>query len=300
MNSNASLFIRILALVSSGLILSSTAWGNSPSPTSKLYVADLEGQSEIDTGERIEDIQNKSVHNAQGTIIVTLPDSANSMVFSNGTGVFLQEDSRLEVKRFSQEPFVPNRTDLESEPSISQTLARLSHGMVGLCTPKMVAGSSMVYGTPQASVNVRGGKVVIQSDEYTTTVSSIEGSVTISGTGGSSRGLEVTSGNQAVITRMPGRAPSIDIQPIPDADSDRLSDSVAMACSARKIAYEDALATNGDDAGLGSIFIGGETPDGGSGNSGGDTGGSSGDGGDGPTEVSPPDEVIGSPSSITT
>ena len=124
------------------------------SPTSKLYVADLEGQSEIDTGERIEELNEKSVHNAQGTVIQTNSDSVNAMVFSNGTGVFLDRDSRLEIRRFVQEPFSPERTDLEAEPSISQTAAFLPRGTVGLCTPRMVAGSSMNYMTPEGGVSI--------------------------------------------------------------------------------------------------------------------------------------------------
>ncbi|MEJ6733170.1 MAG: hypothetical protein QNK90_13920 [Opitutaceae bacterium] len=100
-------------------LLTTVAFAAGPkNPTSKLYNADLESQSEIDTGERIDDIRNKSVHNAQGTIIESKANSNNSMVFSNSTGVFLDEDTRLEVQQFSQEPFTPNRTDLETEPSI--------------------------------------------------------------------------------------------------------------------------------------------------------------------------------------
>lgn len=130
-------------------LLTTVAFAAGPkNPTSKLYNADLEGQSEIDTGERIDDIRNKSVHNAQGTIIESKTNSNNSMVFSNSTGVFLDEDTRLEVQQFSQEPFTPNRTDLETEPSISQTRNYIPRGRVGICAPRMVAGSSIVYATP--------------------------------------------------------------------------------------------------------------------------------------------------------
>jgi len=124
-------------------------------PTSKLYVADLQGQAQIDTGDLIEDLSEKSVHNAQGTVIETKDASTNAMVFSNGTGIFFDQDTRMEVKRFSQEPFSPNRTDLETEPSISQSVSHIPRGTVGLCTPKLVAGSTMVYSTPNANVNIR-------------------------------------------------------------------------------------------------------------------------------------------------
>lgn len=210
-------------------------------PTSKLYIADLEGQSEIDTGERIEDIRAKSVHNAQGTVIETMNDSNNSMVFSNGTGVFLDPDTRMEVRRFVQEPFTPNRTDLEVEPSISQTYGFIPRGRVGICAPKMVAGSSMVYATPHAAASIRGKKVVVQAGDFETTISSVEGEVTITGDGTGASGQTISDGQQAVIRRLPGQPPSIEIGPIPDDQIEVIEDKVTMACNARRTVYFDSV-----------------------------------------------------------
>jgi len=234
----ASLHPTRMALV--GLLLcSNILFGQNKNPTSKLYIADLEGQSEIDTGERIEDIRAKSVHNAQGTVIETKVDSNNSMVFSNGTGVFLDPETRLEVRRFKQEPFTPNRTDLETEPSISQTYGFVPRGRVGICAPKMVAGSSMIYATPHASASIRGKKVVIQAQDFTTTISSVEGEVTVTGDGTGSNGQIISDGQQAIITRLPGQPPSILIQPIPEDEVPIIEDKVTMACNARRTVYFD-------------------------------------------------------------
>ena len=97
------------------------------------------------------------------------------MVFSNGTGIFFDEDTRVEVKRFDQEPFVPNRTDMDAEPSVSQTQAYVPRGTVGLCTSKLVAGSNMTYRTQLGAVNIRGGKVVIQNTSGKTVISMLDG-----------------------------------------------------------------------------------------------------------------------------
>ncbi len=226
-------------------------------PTSKLYVADVDGPSSINTGDRIDDLTKKSVYSAEGTTIETKPDASNALVLSNGTGIFFDPDTKLEVKRFLQEPFSPNRSDVEVEPSVSQTSAFLPRGTVGLCTSKMVAGSTMVYNTPQASIAIRGRKVVIQSTADTTTVSLIEGDVTVRGdlNGG---GDSLKPGQQAIITRSsPSSPPVIKIQAIPDNQKEALGDKVNMACMARKTVYFSTSERNKD----GSVFIqGGDTP----------------------------------------
>ncbi len=233
---------RLYRVIAVGFLLgSSLALAANRNPTSKLYIADLEGQSEIDTGERIEEIRAKSVHNAQGTVIETLSDSNNSMVFSNGTGVFLDPDTRMEVRRFSQAPFTPNRTDLEVEPSISQTYGYIPRGRVGICAPKMVAGSSMVYATPHASASIRGKKVVVEAGDFETTISSVEGEVTITGEGTGANGQTIKDGQQAVIRRLPGQPPSIEIGPIPDDQVSVIEDKVTMACNARRTVYFDSV-----------------------------------------------------------
>ncbi len=234
--------IRMNRLLVVGLLLgSSVAIAQKVNPTSKLYIADLEGQSEIDTGERIEEIRAKSVHNAQGTVIETKSDSNNSMVFSNGTGVFLDHDTRMEIRRFVQEPFSPNRTDLEVEPSISQTYGYIPRGRVGICAPKMVAGSSMIYATPHAAASIRGKKVAIQADDFETKISSVEGEVTITGDGTGASGRIIKDGEQAIIRRLPGQPPMIEIGPIPDDEVEQIEDAVTMACEARRTVYFDSV-----------------------------------------------------------
>lgn len=228
-----------LTTLVSVLVVAGPAFAAKQNPTSKLYIADLSGQSEIDTGERIEDLRAKSVHNAQGTVIETMEDANNSMVFSNGTGLYLDPETRVEVRRFVQEPFTPNRTDLETEPSISQTYGYMPRGRIGICAPRMVAGSSMVYATPHASVSIRGKRVVVQADDFETKVSSVEGDVTITGKGTGSNGRTLSGGQQAIIRHLPGQPATIEIGPIPDAEVQEIEDRVTMACNARRTVYFD-------------------------------------------------------------
>jgi hypothetical protein len=228
----------ILLLAAAFLPVLAHAQGKKANPTSKFYVADVDGDAEIDTGSKVDELNKQSVYNAQGTVIETKANSANAMVFSNGTGAFFDSDTRLEVKQFEQEPFVPNRIDMDVEPSVSQTQAYLPRGTVGLCTSKLVAGSSMSYSTTNASINIRGGKVVIQNDGGTTTVSMIEGDGSVRAGNVDMGGQTLHDGQQAVIkTGPPGTPPQIKIQNIPSNQKDQLSAKVTMACNAKKTVY---------------------------------------------------------------
>ena len=211
--------------------------GKKKNPTSKLYVADVDGESSINTGDKIDDLTKKSVYSAEGTIIETKSDASSALVLSNGTGILVDPNTKLEIKRFLQEPFSPNRNDMEVEPSVSQTKAFMPRGTVALCTSKMVAGSNMVYTTPQASISIRGRKVVMQCTGDTTTVSLIEGDVTVRGdlTGG---GESLKPGQQAIITRKSSSEPPvIKIQAIPKDQMKLIEDKVSTACMARKTVY---------------------------------------------------------------
>ncbi len=218
-------------------------------PTSKLYVADLEGQADIQTDDKIVELTKKSVHSASGTVIETKKatdakdkdKNHSAMVYSNGTGIYFDPDTRLEVKKFVQEPFSPNRTDMETEPSISQTQTFLSRGLVGLCTSRLVAGSSMVYQTPNGSVNIRGHKLVIETNDQYTRIAMIEGESTVRGGTGSSTeagGQTLHEGEQAIIKQgAPGQPPQVQIQRIPSNEMGALDDKASLACMAKKTVY---------------------------------------------------------------
>src|SRR5471032_1382603 len=74
-------------------------------PTSKVYVSDVNGDAQIDTGDNIQDLNKRAVYNAQGTTIETkkaeTPEDKNKVyttsVFSNGTGAYFDQDTKVEV-----------------------------------------------------------------------------------------------------------------------------------------------------------------------------------------------------------
>ncbi len=208
-------------------------------PTSKVFVAEVKGEAQIDTGEKIEPLTVQSVYSAEGATIETKAESSNVLVFSNGSSLIAGPNSRFEVKRFLQEPFTPNRNDLDVEPSISQTTVRISHGSVGLCTSRLVAGSSMTYLTPHGTINIRGRKVMIEVADNETLVTLIEGDVTVisSGAGGSQ---PLKPGQQAVLSSAaPGQPSVITVHTLSSDASTKADDQVSLACMARRTVYFD-------------------------------------------------------------
>lgn len=227
------------------------------SPTSKFYVAEVEGFAQVNTGEKIEDLTEKSVFDAEGTIIETKPDSSNSLVMSNGVGINFAPDTKLVVKRFLQEPFQPNRTDLETEPSVSQTRTSLARGSVGICSGKLIAGSSMVYDTPHGSINILSQntqKAAIEVSDDVTTITLFEGAITLRGDN-MAGGEALQPGQQAVIRkRGVNQPPEITITAIPPAQQERLEDMVNSACQARKKVYFDVAERQNDTDNTDSVL----------------------------------------------
>ena len=151
-----------------GLLMAEAGFGQRPAPmfTSKLYVADTSGTAELISPTQIEALNRKSVHNAQGITISTQANSTNAIVFSNGTGVYFAGDTRMQVVKFQQNGFFPDRVELENEPSVSAIEIFIPNGTLSVSTPRMTAGSSMTFTTPpqcgepaRRDDNHRGGRL---------------------------------------------------------------------------------------------------------------------------------------------
>jgi hypothetical protein len=229
-------------------------------PTSKLYVADLVGDAEIDRGTEIDDLTKKSVFNAEGATLETKAKSDTTVVLSNGTGVFVDVDTRVQIKAFDQDAFRPNRTDLEDEPSVSRTNLYIIHGDIGVSTSRLAAGSTTTYETSLATASIRGRQAVIVAEDNLTVISMVQGEATVQA-GPLGRPLLVKSHQQIIIRPgNPGEPENVEIQDIPDGqDEDSmqwLEYRVMTADSARKLVYFEVQARKGDGTdGDGSISL---------------------------------------------
>lgn len=229
-------------------------------PTSKLYVADLVGDAQIDTGVEIDDLTKKSVFNAEGTALETKTKSNTSVVLSNGTGLYIDVDTRLSIKAFEQDAFRPNRTDIDDEPSISRTKLYVEHGCLGVSTSKMVAGSTMLYETSLATASIRGRQAVIVAEDNLTVISMLQGDATVQA-GPLDRPRLVKNHQQIIIhPGNPGEANIVEIQDIPDGEDEDslqwLEYRVLTADAARKLVYFEVQARKGDADGGVTLFDG--------------------------------------------
>jgi hypothetical protein len=253
--------------------------GKKKGPTSKIYLAETKGESQIQTNDKIYTARQATAFDAPGTVIETTANSHNAFVYSNGTGLFVDQNTRVEIDRFVQEPFRPNRTttaDAPVEPSISQSDVHVAHGAVGVCTSQLVSGSSMAYSTPQASVNIRGGKVSIETNADETIIDLLDGDITVRGGSKDIGGQVLRPGERAVVRAAPAGLPStVTISRIPPEALQVSDERVSVACNAKKtVTFEviekkaeqglDAPETTpaaGTPAGTGSTVGGGEGAD---------------------------------------
>jgi hypothetical protein len=229
--------------------------GTKKGPTSKLYVAESKGDTQIESGEKVYAAHQATAFDAPGTVIETKADSHDAVVYSNGTGMYVDQNTRVEINKFDQDRFVPTRnTDTEDpmEPSASQSQVHVAHGNVAICTSQLVSGSTMNYSTPEGDVNIRKGKVSITTHDGQTFVDLLEGDVTVQGTGEKNSGGQVLRpGERATIQPgVNGLPPTITIAPIPPEAMPALDDHLSIACNARKtVTFEmiEKAASGGPD-----------------------------------------------------
>jgi hypothetical protein len=230
--------------------------GKKKGPVSKIYVAESAGEATIQSGDKIYTAHQSTAFDAPGTVIETKAGAHNAIVYSNGTSMFVDENTRVEIGNFHQEPFQPRgggTMDSTYEPSMSQSDVYVPHGAIALCTSRLVSGSSMVYSTPLAGVNIRGGRVVIEAHPDESYVDLLEGDLTVHGGGKDVGGQVLRPGERAVIrpSAISGQPPTVTIQQIPKEALKADDERTALACSAKKSVTFEALGRKSGESGPG-------------------------------------------------
>lgn len=209
--------------------------GPTKGPASKLYLSETKGVARIYTNGKVYDPKQATAFDAAGTIIETETDAHQAYVYSNGSAMYVDANTKIEVNRFVQERFAPNSNTTEAEPSVSQSDIFLWRGLVGICTSQLVSGTTMNYATEHATVNIRGRKIAIQTTAEQTIVYLIDGDVTVR-TGRDDLGGQVLKTGERAVVR-PGAAgapPVISIEPIDPKLLAELDEKVTVACNARR------------------------------------------------------------------
>ncbi|MDD3180649.1 MAG: hypothetical protein PHQ04_09890 [Opitutaceae bacterium] len=232
---NAFSQCSIMLMLGAVLVIPVIAGPRAKGPVSKIYVAEAQGETIIQSGEKVFNARQAIAFDAPGTVIETGENARNAFVYSNGTGMYVDRGSRVEINRFVQEPFRSDRMDMETEPSISQSSVHIPRGFVSVCTSNLVAGTAMTYSTPLAFINIRGGKVAIQSSPNETVVYLLEGDVTVRAGEQDPGGIVLRPGERMVIRRgLPGQPPAITVGPIVRPMMQTLIDRSTIADNARK------------------------------------------------------------------
>jgi len=258
-------FQTLMCLGAAAAFAGAAAHAQTPTrnPVSKIYVADAEGESQVDIGKKISVLAKKAVYKGEGSAIETKANSNASIVLSNGIGIYFDVSTRTLIRGFSQAPFRPSGSDMEDEPSISRTDMYINFGVVGVSTSKMAAGSTLLFDSSLATAEVHGRQAVFQVGDNLTKISMLLGDATIRA--GAWDGARQLKGGQQMIIRpgRPGQANIVEVQDIPDGrlegQREWLSERVLAADSARKLVYFEMLAVSESGARI-SIFDGEPPP----------------------------------------
>ncbi len=241
-----------LAVAAACMAAVARAAGPGHGPVSKIYVADIEGETEIDAGKGAGLLLKKGVYRGEGTSIVTKPNSNASIVLSNGTGLYFDVSTRTGIRAFVQAPFKPNRTDMEEEPSVSRTHMVIEAGVVGVSTSRMAAGSTLLLETPLAAAEIRARQVVIETNDDWTKISIFDGGADVRT--GDPGDLYVLKAGQQMIVRpgKPGRPNIVSIETISEGTNEGqrvwLFERVLTADAARKLVYFYTQSGKDDDS----------------------------------------------------
>ena len=212
--------------------------GKKKGPTSKIYIAETKGDTQIVNDNKVYTARQATAFDAPGTVIETKADSHDALVYSNGTGMYVDQSTRVEIARFVQEPFQPDRknsADALVEPSRSQSNVFVARGAVGICTSQLVSGSTMTYTTPLALVNIRNGRMLIEAKADETIVDLLEGDITVHSGDKDLGGQILRPGERAIIRPgLAGQPPSFMISEIPKNELQAIDERVSIACNARK------------------------------------------------------------------
>lgn len=218
--------------------------GANRGPTSKIYLSEAEGESAIVSKGVTYTAQQAKSFDAPGTVIETKEKAHNAFVYSNGTGLYMEQNTKIQVDRFAQERFQPNspnRTNPEIEPSVSHSNVVVNRGIVGICTNQLAAGTTMLYTTPLASVEIRRGRLSIETTNTESIIDLLEGDVTVHNGSQDKAGQILRPGERAIIRAASGGQPaSITIVETPKEFAQPLDERTNVACNAKKTVFFDA------------------------------------------------------------
>jgi len=195
----------------------------------KAYVAAIDGAVTFTLSGQAATLKKGDSVVAQGMWIETGPGASAILVYSNGTSIFIDAQTIVEIRKFVQQSFPAGIDTAVIEPSVSDTVAQVKQGRVIITTNQLAAGTSMIYLTPQSQVNIRGKEVVIEVRDQVTRVLMLAGDATVtpSSAAPGAVGQTIHGGQMAVV--------QIQVMPLDQNAANQVAAQVAAAERAQKV-----------------------------------------------------------------
>ncbi|MDD2763434.1 MAG: hypothetical protein PHE83_05610 [Opitutaceae bacterium] len=203
----------------------------------KVYVAEIIGGVTFTVGGKVMNLKKSDSLPIQGARIETAVAASVILVYSNGTSIYIDEKTIVEIRKFIQQPFASGVDTAVFEPSVSDTLASVTQGRVIITTNELASGTSMIYLTPQSQVKIRGKEVVIEVQDQETRIYLLSGNATVTpqDAGPDSLGQPLQGGQTAVVTNSAADSATIQVTALDQNYVNSISLQVAAAERAQKI-----------------------------------------------------------------
>ena len=161
----SSLFLMAFALTS--LLYAQDTPQEISDPRGAIIIADMKGAVVVTNNATGQDLPAESVQAGKilfdgHTIKTTGKDSSIVLLLSNGTVTTLKADSVLNIKKFTQAKFDAGATklsELEGEPSASETLIDLNIGDMVVDIKKLDKKSNFNIESPVGTAGIRGTRI---------------------------------------------------------------------------------------------------------------------------------------------
>lgn len=218
----------------------------------KVYVAEVNGGVTYTVDGKLVELKKGLSLPVQGARIETFPAAYLILVYSNGTSIYIDQKTILEIDKFVQKPFPAGTDTSVNEPSVSHTFGRILQGRIIITTNKLATGTSMIYLSPQGEVRIRGQEVVIEANDHETRVFVVLGDVTVLSRSAPTGdvGQVLQSGQMAVLTNAPATdiAGNIQVSAADPSVVGALAPLIEAAERARRIVrFETVSGDNGPE-----------------------------------------------------
>lgn len=148
---------------------------------SKIYVVEMRGEVFAVSDGKCAPSHASDLYSASNLSITTQKNAYQSVLYSNGVGMWVGSESHVVVENYSQEPFATPDYGLLREPSATTGSIFLKDGTIAVCTPALFGTSSISYRTNRALVNLHESKIMMVTDEGSTQIYVIDGFVSVKG-----------------------------------------------------------------------------------------------------------------------